>query len=66
MISDWELWACADELLRQYGAGAASHAAKRRAALEAAGDEDGHRTWVAIGHRLEELGRTVASPGELQ
>jgi hypothetical protein len=66
MISNWELWACANEVLRQYGAGAASHAAERRAALEAAGDEDGRRTWVAIGDRLDELGRTVAAPGELQ
>lgn len=63
MISDWELWACADELLRQYGAAAASHAAERCTALKAAGDGDGHRTWVAIGHRLEELGRVVASRG---
>lgn len=66
MVSDWELWACANELLRQHGAAAAKHTAERCAALKAAGDWDGHRTWVAIGQRLEELGHVVAPPRELQ
>lgn len=66
MISEWELWACANELLRQHGAKAASHAAERCAVLKAAGNRDGHRIWVAIGQRLEELGRDVAPPDHLQ
>jgi hypothetical protein len=54
-ISDWELWACAQAVLKQHGARAADHAAERIAALETAGDEAGVRTWRGIATRIEQL-----------
>lgn len=55
MITDWELWACANEAIRQHGGGALAHADERMAALLAAGDEAGALTWTAIRERIERL-----------
>lgn len=57
MIEDKEIWACAHQLMRQYGEAAAFRAAQRADALLEANDLDGHRTWLRILARIEELER---------
>jgi len=64
MISDWELWACARQQIEQYGDEAAVAAAMRADALLADGDLDGHRTWLAILQRIEQL--TTVSAEEVR
>lgn len=54
-IDDREIWACANHVLRQYGADAWLHAAQRADALLADGDDDGHHTWLAILRRINDL-----------
>ncbi|QJU59347.1 hypothetical protein HL653_17690 [Sphingomonas sp. AP4-R1] len=61
MISDRELWACAAEIVRQYGAHAIDHASSRAADLARAGDEGGVRAWVSIADRI---GQLTDLPGE--
>lgn len=55
MITEWELWACANEVLRQHGAAAADLISVRCAALDAARDVAGRETWLAIERRLAQL-----------
>jgi hypothetical protein len=57
MIDDREIWACANQVLRQYGDAAWYHASQRADELFAAGDHEGHRTWVRILRRIEALER---------
>ena len=54
-LTDWELWAVANEAIRQHGADAPIHAAMRVDKLGAAGDLDGERAWLAILRRIDEL-----------
>lgn len=54
-LSDWELWACAQQVVQQHGTRAAEHIEKRVTALAEAGDEEGLRTWLAIAGRVDEL-----------
>lgn len=55
MISDWELWACAQRVVEQHGTKAADHIASRVTELAEAGDEEGVRTWLAIADRIDQL-----------
>lgn len=55
MISEWELWACANEMIRRYGEDAAIHAAMRADELLEAGEQQGSATWRLITHRVNEL-----------
>ncbi len=55
MLSEWELWACANEYIRQHGFDAPIHAAIRADKLLEAGDIDGSANWRAIIHRINEL-----------
>jgi hypothetical protein len=55
MISEWELWACANEMIRQHGNDAAIHAAMRLDALFEKGDQAGVVTWRLILARINEL-----------
>ena len=55
MISEWELWACAQQVVKQHGVGAVDHCAKRVEELTKTGDEDGVRTWIAIADRAGQL-----------
>ena len=48
MLSEWELWACANRVLQSHGEHAAAHAAEQIEALAQAGDADGVRAWRAI------------------
>ena len=45
MLSDWELWACANHVLQTHGDKAPLHVAEQIGALALAGDEAGIRTW---------------------
>ena len=60
-IEDWELWACANEMIRQHGEDATTRAAMRADELLEAGDRIGAATWKGIMDRIEEL---VAAPPE--
>jgi hypothetical protein len=59
ILSDWELWACANETLKQHGEEAALSAATRADALLEKGDQDGVHNWLLIIDRIEQL---LASP----
>ena len=45
MITDWELWACAQQVLTQHGDEAVGYVAERVAYLAIAGDMEGVATW---------------------
>jgi hypothetical protein len=55
MITDWELWACANHYIREHGEDAAIVAAMRADELLAEGDMAGSRTFEAIVRRINEL-----------
>lgn len=59
VLSDWELWACANEHIRQHGFHAPIHAAMRADELLEHGNLDGARTWRLIVHRINQL---IAQP----
>ena len=44
-MSDWELWACAHEMISQHGGKATMHAAMKADEMLAKGDADGAFTW---------------------
>lgn len=55
MLSEWELWACANQVLKTQGDKSAVYVAEQIGALTLVGDEDGIKTWQAIAHRIAEL-----------
>lgn len=55
MLTDWELWACANAYIRQHGLDAPIHAAMRADELSEGGDDDGAQHWRLIVHRINEL-----------
>lgn len=55
MLTEWELWACAEEAIRQHGSDAPVFAAVRADKLMEKGDQDGARTWRLIVKRIDEL-----------
>ena len=63
MLSDWELWACANEVVRQHGDRAPFVAAVRVAEATDQGDTAGVETWRRIASRIEALEQgAVGSP----
>lgn len=54
-LTDWELWAVANETIRQHGADAKIFAAMRVDRLEASGYLDGAKAWRDIIRRIDEL-----------
>ena len=58
MISDRELWACANQVLNHHGPDVDKFIAERMAALAAAGDEAGTKAWLAIAARVDQLRQT--------
>lgn len=54
-LTDWELWSCANQVLKTHGDHAPRHVAEQIGTLVLAGDEDGIRTWQAIAARIAEL-----------
>ena len=65
MVDDYEVWACANELMRQHGSDAWFWAAQRADELLVSGELDGHRTFQRILARIEQL-EQVAPQGGLQ
>jgi hypothetical protein len=61
VIEEWELWACAHELVRRHGVDAAIRAAMRADALLEAGDLAGARTFQLIVHKVNALQRRSAT-----
>lgn len=55
MISDWELWACADHFIRRHGEDAAVMAAMRADELLAEGDLAGSVIFQKIVRRINQL-----------
>lgn len=54
-ISDWELWACANEMIRQHGEDAGVHATMKADTLDAEGRIDGAAAWRSILRRIDQL-----------
>jgi hypothetical protein len=54
-LSNRELWACANEVIRQHGAEAPRFVAERIGALALAGDKAGVSTWKAIAAKMDAL-----------
>ena len=54
-LDDWELWACAQQVIKQHGAKAPAHVACRIGELAAAGDLEGVQAWQAIADRADQL-----------
>ena len=55
LLEDWEVWACAEHVLRQHGARAPLHVAGRIGELASRGDAAGVETWKAIADRVDQL-----------
>jgi len=62
MISERELWACANQVLAQHGEAADKFVAARIRSLAAAADAAGVKTWMAIADRLDRLRLVPADP----
>ena len=58
MTSDLDILRAAQTTIKAYGEAAAVHAAQRVDELMAAGDLDGHETWLRIERAIDELQRT--------
>ena len=54
-LTDWELWACAQQVIKQHGGKAPLHVSARIGELANAGDVAGVDTWKAIAKRVEQL-----------
>jgi hypothetical protein len=55
ILPEWELWACAHEMIRQHALDAPIRAAMRADELMEQADLDGARNWRLIVHRIDEL-----------
>jgi hypothetical protein len=60
ILSDWELWACANTAIEQHGTEALATCRERADALLEVGDRDGVKNWLLIGERIEQLMITPA------
>jgi hypothetical protein len=54
-LTDWEIWACAQQMIKEHGAKAPLQVALRIAELATGGDADGVQTWQAIAERVDQL-----------
>ncbi len=64
MIPEFDVYAAATAIIRQYGEKARLHATMRADALLKAGDPDGHAAFKRIQWGIEELQRTAPKSGE--
>lgn len=65
-LSEWELWACANEVLKTHGGEAPLHVAEQLGALALKGDEEGIRTWQEIARRIEALEEPTYATKQMQ
>ena len=54
-LSEWELWACANEMIRRHGNDADIHAAMKADQLFEESDDTGAGVWRLIVHRVNGL-----------
>jgi hypothetical protein len=59
MLTEWELWACANKVMSDHGEAAPDFIAERISTLTRNGDEQGVANWKAIEARYEQL---IAGP----
>ena len=64
MVSEWELWAAANEVIRQHGDNSLTWAATRQSELVENGDVTGSIAWQQIILKIIELRREKPAPGE--
>jgi hypothetical protein len=62
MLSEWELWACANHSIQQHQSDAPILAAMRADELLASGDLEGARNFQAIVRRINELLEPPSGP----
>ncbi len=62
MLPEWELWACADTVMRHQGDRAPTFVAERIGMFALQGDSEGVATWKAIAQRVQELTGNAARP----
>lgn len=62
MLSDRELWACANEVLKTHGNKSALFVTEQIGALFLAEVEDGIKPWQAIARRIAELSSDQVPP----
>lgn len=62
LLSEWELWACANAYVQQHGIDAPIHAAMRVDHLNEIEDESGAANWRIILRRINEI---LARPSTL-
>ncbi len=55
LLPEWELWACAHEMIRRHALDAPIRAAMRADELLEQADLDGAQNWRLIVHRIHEL-----------
>ena len=55
LLDDWELWGCAQQVMKQHGGRAPLHVARRIGELTSTGDNAGVETWQAIAARIDQL-----------
>ena len=55
MLSDWELWACAQRYVKKHAADASIVAAMRADELLTEGDLEGSRNYCSIVRRINQL-----------
>jgi hypothetical protein len=55
ILTEWELWACANEWIRRHALDAPIHAAMRADELLERGDVDGARNWRLIVQKIRTL-----------
>jgi hypothetical protein len=64
VISERDIWASANVLVKRYGADARAEAVKRADDLRAEGDAQGQQVWLRIAGAIEELQRQERRDGE--
>lgn len=55
MLSDWELWACANQVLQTHGEDSPRYVAEQIGTLALDGDTNGIAAWQEIAWRLSQL-----------
>lgn len=54
-LSEWELWACANQVIKTHGDHAPRHVAEQIGALVLKGEKEGIKTWQEIARRIAKL-----------
>ena len=65
-LSAWEIWACANTVLKTHGDKTPLFVAEQIGALALKGDQEGIRTWQEIAVRLDALMAQPSAKEQLQ